>query len=533
MNAPPVYHAGPSSGGDGNGYASHDEKHRPYGADAPVDRPYGYAPQNAPQKPLYYQPQQQQQQQQYGMPMHANNDDGPYPPAPAPQYTEKFQPVQGFPDVWATILFLANLVGFCAYAGLSAIPQFALVMRQDQRADMSLQQMQNWHAVGYSIALAVGIASIFAFLMSLFMRKFTKQFISFALYSTIALNFAVAVLFFAYGSIVAGVIALVSALFYTWVAMSWRARIPFATIMMQTVIDISRRFNGTIITSVLALLTQALWTILWTATLVGTVQLYNNENQRGSLGGIIFWSLFTFYWTTQVIKNVQHVTLAGVYATFYFLFNTQQMPSNPTAASANRALGKSFGPICFGSLLVAVIQLLRQLAQNARNDRDNNAFVQILACLAACILSMIEDLLEYFNRYAFTQVAIYGKSFIQAAKDTWRLVKSHGIDAIINDNLIGNVLGISSLLIGVATGAISFGFVYTQTSGSLLHAWTAAAAGLFIGGTFQMVLGEVITSGVATTFVCLAEDPQALLRTKPALYQAIAETYQGVLHNRV
>jgi hypothetical protein len=52
----------------------------------------------------------------------------------------------------------------------------------------------------------------------------------------------------------------------------------------------------------------------------------------------------------------------------------------------------------------------------------------------------MEALLEYFNHYAFTQVAIYGKDFCTAAKDTWNLVKQRGMDAVINDNLIGNVL---------------------------------------------------------------------------------------------
>ncbi|RUS12905.1 plasma-membrane choline transporter-domain-containing protein, partial [Endogone sp. FLAS-F59071] len=42
---------------------------------------------------------------------------------------------------------------------------------------------------------------------------------------------------------------------------------------------------------------------------------------------------------------------------------------------------------------------------------------------------------EYFNYYAYTQVAIYGKDFCTAAKDTWTLIKDRGIEAIINDNL--------------------------------------------------------------------------------------------------
>ena len=34
-------------------------------------------------------------------------------------------------------------------------------------------------------------------------------------------------------------------------------------------------------------------------------------------------------------------------------------------------------------------------------------------------------------------VALYGKPYIEAAKDTWRLFKDRGIDALINDSLVG------------------------------------------------------------------------------------------------
>lgn len=37
-------------------------------------------------------------------------------------------------------------------------------------------------------------------------------------------------------------------------------------------------------------------------------------------------------------------------------------------------------------------------------------------------------------------MAIYGKPFIPAARQTWTMIKDRGIEAMINDNLIGNVL---------------------------------------------------------------------------------------------
>lgn len=61
------------------------------------------------------------------------------------------------------------------------------------------------------------------------------------------------------------------------------------------------------------------------------------------------------------------------------------------------ALTTSFGSICFGSLLVAIIQALQALANAARNEGDAG----ILACIAECILSCLASLVEYFNKWAF------------------------------------------------------------------------------------------------------------------------------------
>lgn len=133
---------------------------------------------------------------------------------------------------------------------------------------------------------------------------------------------------------------------------------------------------------------------------------------------------------------------------------TVEIPvANPTINSAKRAMSTSFGSNCYGSLLIAVIQTLHYLADRsklqANEDRDN--LMTIIYCCLECILQMIGDLLEYFNRYAFAQVAIYGKDYFNAAKDTWHLCKSRGVDAIINDSLIGNVLGIGNLVTGLLT----------------------------------------------------------------------------------
>ena len=73
--------------------------------------------------------------------------------------------------------------------------------------------------------------------------------------------------------------------------------------------------------------------------------------------------------------------------------------------------------------------------------RKNN----ILACLCECIFQCLERIIRYFNAYAYVQVAIYGVSYLKAAKNTFKLISRRGLEGLINDNLVGPVLFLSSL----------------------------------------------------------------------------------------
>lgn len=111
-----------------------------------------------------------------------------------------------------------------------------------------------------------------------------------------------------------------------------------------------------------------------------------------------------------------------------------------------------------------------------------SAIGAILACCAACFVGCIESLVEYFNRYAYIEIgevfidpdtlralrltlsysspALYGKPYIPAAKDTWRLFKDRGIDALINDSLVGITLNFGGYICGIL--AAIFAYVYLR-----------------------------------------------------------------------
>lgn len=96
------------------------------------------------------------------------------------------------------------------------------------------------------------------------------------------------------------------------------------------------------------------------------------------------------------MKNSIHVCIAGTVGTWWFEPDDASVGCCDTAVfnSFIRTMTTSFGSICFGSLLVAILEALKALARSARENGD----AQWLACIAECILGCLASILEYFNK---------------------------------------------------------------------------------------------------------------------------------------
>ena len=62
-----------------------------------------------------------------------------------------------------------------------------------------------------------------------------------------------------------------------------------------------------------------------------------------------------------------------------------------------------------------------------------------------CCLGFLDVLMRFFNDFAYTQVAMYGKSFTRASRDTWTLLVHHsGVEALVQRDLIGSALALGA-----------------------------------------------------------------------------------------
>jgi hypothetical protein len=323
------------------------------------------------------------------------------------------------------------------------------------------------------------------------------------------------------GSAVGGILSLIIAGLNLLLYFLWRKYIPFSAVLLRWTSHTIMEYPSMIVANAGVLIVLILKTLIFFASLAGAaIMLEDKVRTKGYFNGTLYYSIFWFLWTEEILQNVSRVTSAGVFACRYFLGLHSPQAPNPTSESFKRATTYSFGSICFGSLMVAIISFLRSVL-NLSDDRDS-----VAGAVLDCLLGILEDLLRYFNTYAFTQVAIYGKPYIEAAKSTWELVKSSGVGAIINDNLIGSVLSLSSLFIGLIGGVLSLiTFIIYSGSKDLSERLSAFFIGMLGAGLIGWCSLAIISSGVTTFFVCLAEDPNALQRTDPNTYEIIRSQY--------
>jgi hypothetical protein len=430
----------------------------------------------------------------------------------------------GCKDIIFAILFYAQIAAIVACAfiyGPAALESY-------QIQDLNIEG----DVVGYLKVAGVtgGIAFVLAGVMLLVLMCIASIMIKVALIFTFVLYGVFAVYGFLIGDIVMGIIGIVFFLLmgcYVWAVWS---RIPFATANLVTAITAIKANIGVSLIGYFFAILSISWYLLWCFVFVGiwiqtSCDPETNVCTGQPNGGFLFLLFLSFFFTWQVLQNCVHVTVAGTVGTWWFSPNEASCCcSSAVLGSWLRAMTTSFGSICFGSLLVAILQALRQLVNSARNG-DNG----ILICIADCILGCLESILEYFNKWAFVYVGLYGYSYLEAGKNVFSLFKNRGWEAIIADDLVSMTLFLVSLMVGLVTGGVGIALIkvtewFPEEEGANAI-WVAFVFGFLSGILITSVLMSVIASGVNTVIVCFAEGPAEFDQNHPELSLKMREAW--------
>ncbi|DAA77951.1 TPA_exp: Uncharacterized protein A8136_5654 [Trichophyton benhamiae CBS 112371] len=499
----------------------------------PGDANYQHQPQ--PQ----HQPQQHQQQQYVPQ-------DAAYGELNEKQTFEQAFKVEKpkWNDLWAGILFLLFCGGFVA---VSAIALRGYATTRDIQGGGIYSGTNNFTLNTGTLILflfVLVVAVVLGYSYVWLARLFPKQFI----WVTGILNICWAIgtaIFYLYRRYwTAGIVFLIFGIFLAFCFWTWISRIPFSALMLRTAVDVSKKYGHVYLVSLVGGLIATALGAYYSITLVAIHDRFQPaSNNRACNGGscshakvigLIAFVTFAMYWISEWLKNTIHTTIAGVYGSWYFF--PHSLPRGATRGASQRALTTSFGSICFGSLILAIIQFLRHLCSIARNQSMQEggiggAIGYAVFCILGCLIGLLEWLAQFFNRYAFCHIALYGKAYIPAAKDTWKMIKDRGFDALINDCLIGPVLSFGALFIAYACALLAYLYLlFTNPAYNTDGKYTPfiVAFSFLIGFQIANVFTTPLSSGIDTIFVAAGWNPQVMYHEHPELYNEMVQVYPRV-----
>ncbi len=493
---------------------------------------------------------------------------------------EKPAPVENrYNDIFFAVLFYGHVIGIAAVAFSMGVSELTGANDLSESADFKPAATSS-SSSGLSAGEAgsiVGALAISFCLSMLYVKACValgEQLIHTGTKAMIGLLIIMGIIFMGSGGVVVGVIcfiiAAIEACWYRWVY----NRIAFAGANLAVACNVIKAYPQVVFCAFFALLMNVVWVILWALAMVGILApssmavvdtsqgtfdsslctdvalgftssdgaVCSNSDSSGEeevagtccycessdgettwmdvnascpytgstiSGGLYFVMLVSLYWGSTVISNVMHCVTAGTVAEWWFKATPAE---SPVWDSFGRAMTWSFGSICFGSLLVAILKAIRQMLREARNNKNAGLFI----CLIDCILGCIESLLEYFNRYAYCFVAIYGYDFLKAGKAVFSLFKRLGWTTIINDDLIENALTFGSLGVGIFTALPVYFYTLVDDSVDSTTQFLLVFGCFIVGIVMSSITLNVVSSAVATVFVCFAENPAAIFQTHPS-----------------
>jgi hypothetical protein len=343
------------------------------------------------------------------------------------------------------------------------------------------------------------------------------------------LQLVACVVFFIWTSQVAGaVIFIIFALLSLLSYYCLRHRIPFSAALIGHSLSALRKYWGSIIAAIFMAVVSVAWAVFWVfsaSSIINSIDPQTDSSSQesskdGLYGFIWFLLLVSLYWVIGTFHAIGLVTIAGSVGTWWYLPESNGCVS---LSSWGRACTTSLGSLAFGSMLVALLQAARAMLESARREERRGGCAAFLMCLAACCLQCIENLIRYFNSYAYVEIALYGYDYITAAKRAWSLLKARGFDAVINDDMTGFAVFSATFSSGVFTClVVGIPFYFGDES-----YWKNTNTAAFIVLVFFMgLIGAALVlasvhSAVKTTFVVWAEDPDAIAQTRGAALEEI------------
>ncbi|CDK27701.1 unnamed protein product [Kuraishia capsulata CBS 1993] len=346
-----------------------------------------------------------------------------------------------------------------------------------------------------------------------------------------------------HGSVPGMVFSVVTALVAFLIVSKYSARIKFSAVILKIVIHVLTWHPGSWFVALFGSLFTGFVFVIY-AIMVAIVAAdryeidskdrYNYDGEKKWLfssdtGFILAFCLFTCYYTFEVIRNVIHVTISGIYGTWYYFSKSSKCPRYPALGAFNRAVTHSFGSICMGSLVSAAMRFTTKVLSFIRTNREYREAGSLVLDVLVYVASFFYKMLQFFNNFSYSYIALHGKDYVTSAYDTYHLLTVRGVMTVFSDCVIEVTLNFYVWVVSILSSFIVYIFLkYIEQEVDATRITIFVLGEFFISRLICNVTLSTLTSGFFTLLVVLAESPEILEKSYPEYYEQLC-SYQPKL----
>ncbi|CAN1181403.1 CTL-like protein DDB_G0274487 [Linum perenne] len=433
-------------------------------------------------------------------------------------------------DVFWSGIFSVHLlaIGFAlAILGLSRF-------RELDRFNFDRYRNGKSHGWGYTedywpiYALAGGIGVLLGSAWLLMLGSFANQMMNISVHILTTYLAVISVLCFWCEQFFWGVTFAVGAALQFLYVISVIDRLPFTMLVLRKSVKMVWSLPDVMRVAYAFMLIMLLWMGIWSFGAAGVLAL--NLPDGGGWWLLLVLSI-SLFWTGAVICNTVHVIVSGM--VFLVLIHggreAASMPPKSLMKSTRYALTTSFGSICYGSLFTAAIRTLRWEIRGLRSKIGKN---ECLLCCVDLLFHLVETLVRFFNKYAYVQIAVYGKGFNRSARDAWELFQSTGVESLVAYDCSGAVLLMGTILCGLITGTCAAVWTHFKWEAKNERMLMVGSTAMLMGMVLVGVAMVVVESAATSMYICYAEDPLLIHRWDAEFFNQLSETLHLRLRHR-
>ncbi|KAG9458132.1 hypothetical protein H6P81_002640 [Aristolochia fimbriata] len=446
----------------------------------------------------------------------------------SPSMVRVSEPSRHWRDVFWLCIFIIHLIGLglvLTVLGLNRFrqPDRLKIDRYTYRFIENQSGLTETYWPLYGLAAGIGIVLGWAWLSLLGSQA--NRMMKVSVHGLMTYLAVISVLCFWGRQILWGIAFAIAALLQFLYVISVIDRFPFTMLVLQKAVRMVWNLPEVIRVAYAFMLLMLLWIAIWSFGAAGVIASSIGDGGRWWLLGALSVSLF---WTGAVLCNTVHVIVSGMVCLVLIHEGraAATMPSRPLLKSFRHALTTSFGSICYGSLFTAAIRTMRWELRGLRSKIGNN---ECLLCCVDFFFHLVEYLVRFFNKYAYVQIAVYGKGFNSSARDAWELFQSTGIEALIAYDCSGAVLLMGTILGGLVAGTCTGVWTWHRAKDRVIMVGFSA---MLIGMILVGLAMTVVESAVTSIYICYAEDPSLIHRWDAEFFNQMSEALHQRLQHR-